>query len=41
MEAFCYLCNRDGNVATFLGQLGKYLWFRCRACGAEFAQEAE
>ena len=32
----CPLCWHDG---TFLGMLGRLLWFRCRACGIDWCEE--
>lgn len=33
----CDVCG--GSVLIYLGWLGKFLWFRCRDCGAEFYRE--
>ena len=32
-------CGRCGGPGTFLGQLGRFLWYRCRGCGIDFHRE--
>lgn len=36
-EPICPLCGGPG---SYLGQLGKLHWFRCRDCGWEWGQKA-
>ena len=35
----CTLCG--SNVFTYLGTLGRFVWLRCRACGADISVPAE
>ena len=39
----CPACQEDGvgNAPTYLGELGKFEWFRCRDCGMVFSLESK
>jgi hypothetical protein len=34
-------CGTCGGEGVYLGQLGRLMWFRCRACGLDFSQAEE
>jgi len=31
----CPACGADGDTQTWLGELGRLVWYRCRNCGLE------
>lgn len=41
LQTTCPVCGCPGNEDSVLGELGRLLWIRCRACGMDYHVDAD